>query len=151
LPRGARRLPDACLRELAAADLIVHAGDFTAFDVLERLRDLAPVEAVHGNMDAPDLRALLPETRVVELGGFRLGVVHDPGPRQGRAARLTRRFPGCAAVVYGHTHLPEATTHSGVWILNPGSPTERRRAPAHTTIRLDVSGAGLEPELVEVA
>lgn len=150
MPRGVRRLPERCLRELEAADLIVHAGDFVGLDMLEELRGFAPVEGVHGNMDAPDLRALLPRTRVVDLGGVRIGVVHDPGPRQGREGRLAARFAGCEAVVYGHTHLPEVTRHGDFWLLNPGSPTERRRAPVHTMIRLDAAAGGLHPELVEL-
>jgi len=132
LPRGRRRLPDACLRELERADLILHAGDLTAWAVLEQLRELGPVEAVHGNMDDAELRALLPERRVVEAAGRRIGIIHDPGPAAGRAARLVARFPGCDLIVYGHTHLPELVSHAGVQILNPGSPTERRRAPSHT-------------------
>ncbi len=139
------------MRELDAADLIVHAGDFVAATVLAELRALAPVEAVHGNMDDPELRASLPATRVLDLAGLRVGVVHDAGVRPGRAERLARKFPGCAAVVYGHTHLPEVTRCGSVWILNPGSPTERRRASAHTMIRLRVRDGALTPELVVLA
>ena len=101
-------------------------------------------------MDWPELRAALPRSDVVEAGGARIGIVHDAGPRAGREERLVARFPGCAAVIYGHTHLPEVTLHDGVWILNPGSPTERRRAPTHTMIRLDIGEGALRPELVEL-
>ena len=132
LPRGARRLPDACLRVLERADLIVHAGDFTAASVLDELRAFAPVEAVHGNVDEPALRMHLPERHVVESEGLRLGVVHDAGVREDRAERLARWFPECDIVVYGHTHRPETTAVGAMWIVNPGSPTERRRSPAHT-------------------
>ena len=117
---------------LAGAELIVHVGDFVAVSVLAELRELAEVEAVHGNMDAPDLRAMLPERSIVDAGGLRLGLVHDPGPRHGRYERLRAWFPECEAIIYGHTHWPEAALHEGVWIVNPGSPTERRRAPSHT-------------------
>lgn len=150
MPRGARRLPDACLRELDAADLIVHGGDFVAASVLEELQAFGPVAAVHGNMDEPALRAGLPQQLVVDAAGLRLGIVHNGGPRRGRQDRLVARFPGCAVVVYGHSHLPEVTRHDSVWILNPGSPTERRRAPTHTMIRLEVSGALARPELLEL-
>ena len=126
MPRGSRRLPDECLRLLAESDLIVHAGDFVALSVLEELARLAPVAAVHGNMDEPELRAALPERRVVEVGESRIGLVHDGGPRAGRPERLAGWFPECDAVVYGHSHLPEVTRHGPLWILNPGSPTERR-------------------------
>jgi putative phosphoesterase len=144
LPRGSRRLPEACLRELERADLILHAGDFTVRTVLDELCQLAPVEAVHGNMDDAELRALLPERRIVEVDGRRIGMIHDPGPAAGRAARLVALFPGCDLVVYGHTHLPELTEHAGVQILNPGSPTERRRAPSHTMATLVIDGPSLD-------
>jgi hypothetical protein len=81
---------------------------------------------------------------------LRIGVVHDGGGRAGRAERLLRRFPACGAIVYGHSHLPEVSRYAGVWILNPGSPTERRRAPTHTLIRLEVAGGEARPQLVEV-
>jgi uncharacterized protein len=136
--------------ELAAADLIVHAGDVVTLSVLEQLRGLAPVEAVYGNMDEPALRRSLPEERVVEVAGARIGVVHIPGPAAGREARLAARFPGCEAVVYGHTHMPQAARlgAEGVWILNPGSPTERRRGPVHSMLVLDVEGGEIRPQLV---
>jgi uncharacterized protein len=144
-------LPDACLRELAAAELIVHAGDFVAVEVLEELSALAPVAGVHGNMDEPALRALLPQMRVVEVGEARVGVVHDGGPRSGRERRLTERFPGCGAVVFGHSHVPELSRHGALWVLNPGSPTERRRAPVPTMIRLVDRAGLLRPRLVELS
>jgi putative phosphoesterase len=151
LPRGARRLPDACLERLRTADLILHGGDFTAASVLEELRGLGPpLEAVHGNMDEPSLQAVLPEELVVEVAGARIGIVHDPGPSAGRAERLVRRFPGCGAVVYGHTHLPLAERHGPVWLLNPGSPTERRRGPFHSFLVLEVDRGEIRPELVRL-
>jgi len=139
MPRGQRRLPDACLRELDRADFIFHAGDFTAPEVLDELLRLAPVEAVHGNMDDAELCALLPERHVVDIAGHRVGMIHDPGQRTGRAARLAALFPGCELVIYGHTHLPELTLDGPVGLLNPGSPTERRRARSHSmaVIRVD--------------
>jgi uncharacterized protein len=151
LPRGGRRLPDACVRELERADLIVHAGDVVAASVLSELRGLAPVEAVYGNMDEPALRESLPAERVVEVEGVRLGVVHIAGPAAGREGRLAARFPGCAAVVYGHTHVPQVELVGGVWILNPGSPTERRRAPVHTMLLLEVVGEEIRLELVKLS
>ena len=132
LPRGARRLPETCLRLLEQAALIVHVGDFTARSVLEELRELAPVAAVYGNVDEPALRAELPERLVVEAEGVRIGLVHDAGPGTGRHERLRAWFPGCDVVAYGHSHLPELARSGGTWLVNPGSPTERRRAPGHT-------------------
>jgi uncharacterized protein len=112
--------------------LIVHAGDFTAAEVFEELTAIAPVAAVHGNMDVPALRERLPARVVVEAEGTRIGVVHDGGPSVGRHERLAQWFPGCDLVVYGHSHLPELARQGEIWIVNPGSPTERRRAPSHT-------------------
>jgi len=121
-----------------------------AASVLEELAALAPVEAVHGNMDEPALKAGLPEERIVEVEGVRIGMVHIPGPRAGREERLVARFAACNAVVYGHTHVPEVTRHRGVWILNPGSPTERRRAPTRSMISLDVEPGRFEPQVLRL-
>ena len=151
MPRGARRLPDECLERLRAADLILHAGDLVALPVLEELRALGPpVHAVYGNMDDAELKALLPRATVVEAGGARIGMIHVPGQREGREERLARNFPDCDAVVYGHTHEPEVTRTGPVWILNPGSPTERRRAPSHTMLVLEIEADEIRPELVEI-
>jgi hypothetical protein len=128
----------------------VHAGDFVALSVLEELQALGPVAAVHGNMDEAALREVLPAERVVEAAGVRIAIVHDAGPRHGRAERLVARFPECGAIVFGHSHLPEAAVHDGVWILNPGSPTERRRAPTHTMIRLELTGGVAGAHVVEL-
>lgn len=152
MPRGGRRLPDACIERLRAADLILHAGDVVAEAVYEELAALGPpVRAVHGNMDDAALRERLPRTLVVDAGGLRIGMTHDPGPRAGREERLAARFPGCAAVVYGHTHEPQVSRADETWILNPGSPTERRRAPSHTMLVLEIAGTRIEAELVVLA
>jgi uncharacterized protein len=149
LPRGARALPDECVRRLRGADLILHGGDFVAAAFLEELRRIGPpVEAVYGNMDDPELRQALPKERVVEIGGKRIGMMHIPGPRAGREARLAARFPDVDAVVYGHTHVPQVERFQHLWVLNPGSPTERRTAPVHSMLLLTIRGARLTPELV---
>jgi uncharacterized protein len=144
MPRGSRRLPRKCLRLLGEADLILHAGDFVAVAVLDALGELAPVEGVAGNMDDEEVRARLPERRIVDVEGLRIGMVHDAGPALGRVERLVDAFPGCAGVVYGHTHVPEATLLGETWILNPGSPTERRSAPHHGMIGLTVRNGRLD-------
>jgi uncharacterized protein len=134
LPRGRRALPEACVQRLRAADAILHAGDLMAVSVLRELEALGPpVHAVHGNVDDADLCALLPEARVVQAAGARIALVHDAGPAAGRLERLRGRFPGAHAVVFGHSHLPlHEHGREGFQIFNPGSPTERRRAPRHT-------------------
>jgi predicted phosphodiesterase len=101
-------------------------------------------------MDEPVLQAQLPDETVVEVGGSRIGMVHDAGPAAGRAARLRARFTDCQAIVYGHTHVPELFRDEGVWILNPGSPTERRRAPRHAMLVLEVGADGIRSQLVEL-
>jgi uncharacterized protein len=144
-------LPDACVKLLRAADLVLHAGDFVSAEFLEELRSFGPpVEGVHGNMDEPALKETLPKQHVVEVGGLRIAMLHDAGPRVGREARLAARFEDCEAVVYGHTHAPQVERFQHVWVLNPGSPTERRSAPVHSMIVLQVRvrGPRLVPELV---
>ena len=133
LPRGARRIPEPCLERMASADLIVHAGDFVTPEVLDGIEAIGPpVAGVHGNVDTAELRGALPERRIVDLEGVRLGVVHDAGPRTGRLQRMRRLFPDADAVVFGHSHLPLHEEAGGFQIFNPGSPPERRRAPNHT-------------------
>ena len=108
------------------------------------------MRAVHGNVDEPELRALLPATRVEEVNGARIAMLHDAGARRGREERLAERFGGCAAVIYGHTHMPSVERRGRSWILNPGSPTERRRAPARSMLLLRVAARRVQPELVEL-
>jgi putative phosphoesterase len=144
MPRGTRRLPDECLRLLGEADAILHAGDFVSLAVYEQLAELAPVHGVAGNMDEAALKAVLPQRRVVRLEGVRIGMVHDAGPALGRAERLAAAFPGCAAVVYGHTHVPDARQLGATWILNPGSPTERRSAPDRAMLVLLIGRGELD-------
>jgi putative phosphoesterase len=119
---------------LRAADLIVHAGDFVVRSVLDELEALGPpVVAVHGNQDDGELRELLPAERTIETGGVRVGLIHDAGPARGRLERMRRRFPGCEAVIFGHSHIPlHEQAPDGFQIFNPGSPTDRRRQPEHT-------------------
>jgi uncharacterized protein len=134
MPKGDRRLPDACVDRLRQADLIIHAGDLSRLSVLSELQSYGRVTAVHGNVDDEATRAALPSAVTIEADGARLGVIHDAGPRQGRLPRLKTRFPDAQAVVFGHSHLPlhERDPATGFQIFNPGSPTERRRAPRRT-------------------
>lgn len=151
MPRGSRRLPERCVELCRSADLILHAGDVVSAAFLSSLRELGPpVEAVYGNQDEPSLKKALPLERVVEVEAARIGMVHIPGPAAGRAARLRARFPDCDAIVYGHTHVPEASRDDGVWILNPGSPTERRRAPVRAMLLLHVNAGAIEPEPIDL-
>ena len=153
LPRGARRLPDACVERIAAADLLLHAGDFSTLEVLRELEAIGPpVAGVHGNVDTADLRLLLPPERVVEADGARIAVLHDAGPRAGRLERMKRRFGDRAEiVVFGHSHLPlHEQAPDGFQLFNPGSPTERRRAPAHTMGRITVRDGLARCDLIQL-
>jgi uncharacterized protein len=153
MPRGGRRLPDACVERIAAADLLLHAGDLMTVEVLRELEAIGPpVAAVHGNMDTAELRRLLPAERVVETGSAGIAMVHDAGPRAGRLDRMRRRFGDRAnALVFGHSHQPlHERAEDGFQIFNPGSPTERRRAPAHTMGMARAEGGTLEFELIEL-
>jgi uncharacterized protein len=147
LPRGGRRLPDSCLEELRRADAILHAGDIASVAALEELRALGPpVHAVLGNVDEPALGTVLPEELVVDLGCVEIGMRHIAVSE----ASLLERFPSCGAVVFGHSHMPVVERRGAVWLLNPGSPTERRRAPFHSMIVLRIGGGELFPELLRL-
>jgi uncharacterized protein len=151
LPRGARALPAACLDRLRAADAILHGGDLIELSVLAQLEALGPpVHAVRGNVDSAELQARLPLTRIVDVDGARIAMVHDGGPAPGRLARLRRRFPDADAVVFGHSHLPLLEQGDGFTIFNPGSPTDRRRAPRHTMGMLTIVDGRPEFELVDL-
>jgi putative phosphoesterase len=136
---AARRLPESVRQHLADADAILHAGDVLDAGVLDLLREHAPVFAVLGNNDL-SLVGILPVTRMVELGGVRIGMIHDSGPSSGRAARMHRRFPDAAVVVFGHSHAPMNEYGAGGQLLfNPGSPTQRRAQPVHTLGELRIA------------
>jgi hypothetical protein len=131
LPKRAKALPAQLLDELPHADAVFHAGDWVdaaTLDLLEsRSRRLV---AVYGNNDGPRLRARLPEVAYADLGGLRFGVVHETGPARGREARCGARFPELDVLVFGHSHIPwDTTAPTGLRLLNPGSPTDRRRQP----------------------
>jgi putative phosphoesterase len=129
---GKRRLPDVVYHALEGADLVLHAGDLVTGDVLDDLRRFAPVEAVLGNNDV-ELGGSLPLERVIDVDGAQVAMVHDSGPRDGRARRMHRRFPDADIVVFGHSHIPwDAEGVDGQILFNPGSPTERRRQPRCT-------------------
>jgi putative phosphoesterase len=150
LPRGTRRLPDACVEHLRAADAILHAGDISAVSVLDELAALGPpVVAVQGNVEEPEVRMRVPTRRVFDADGARIGMVHDAGPASGRLERLRAAFPDCAAVVFGHSHIPlHADDGAGFQIFNPGSPTDRRRQPRHTMGLAEASDGAVRFELV---
>jgi putative phosphoesterase len=143
LPRGARRLPDRCVEEIKAADLVLHAGDIATVGALAELEALGPpVRAVLGNVDEPALAERgVPVERVVEAAGATIAMLHDAGPAAGRLGRLRLRFPAADVVVFGHSHIPlHEQDADGFQIFNPGSPTDRRRQPRHTMGVAEVAG-----------
>lgn len=152
LPRGRRVLPPDCVERLRAADLIIHAGDFTQLSVLEEVRAFGELAAIHGNADAPDVKAAVPATLELALDGVRLVVVHNGGPAAGRLERMRNRFPGADAVVFGHSHVPlhERTADGAFQIFNPGSATDRRRRPVHTMGWASIVGGRIDFTHIEL-
>jgi putative phosphoesterase len=147
--RIAGRLPAPCRERLLQSELILHAGDVVAASAFEELAAIGPpLLAVRGNVDEPELAERLPARLELELAGAKVGVVHDAGPARGRLSRMRRQFPDCAAVIFGHSHLPLHETQAAFQIFNPGSPTARRRAPRHTMGLLHASDGQLEFELI---
>ena len=134
LPRRARDLPAQVWAEVTKADLVVHAGDWVSADLLDRLEQRATaLLGCWGNNDGPDLRARLPEVARATVEGVRLAVVHETGSRAGRDARADLAHPDTDLLVFGHSHIPwDSETPGGMRLLNPGSPTDRRRQPSCT-------------------
>ncbi|MDQ3720226.1 MAG: metallophosphatase family protein [Actinomycetota bacterium] len=151
MPRSRRRLPAGCVERIEAADLILHGGDVMTAPALAELERIGrPLLAVQGNVDDDDLRLELPAERIVEAGGAQIAMVHDAGPSRGRLARLRRRFPEADAVVFGHSHIPLHESDGDFQIFNPGSPTERRRAPTHTMGMLQADSGRLTFTLIHL-
>ena len=131
---------------LQRADLILHAGDLMAPTLLEGLATYAPTKAVQGNLDHPE--AGLPEALEFEFGGVRVAMIHDSGPKRGRWGRMRRRFPEARIVVFGHSHIPWLEDEDGLLLLNPGSPTDRRRQPEHTFALLHVKKGEVDAQIL---
>lgn len=131
LPARAHDLPPPLWSAVAAADVVVHAGDWVDVALLDELEQRArQLVGVHGNNDHGVLRERLPEIARVEVAGVRLAVVHETGDAKGREVRCSARFPDVDVLVFGHSHIPwDTTTSTGLRLLNPGSPTDRRRQP----------------------
>jgi uncharacterized protein len=152
-PRRWKSCPPAVADELRNADLILHAGDVCTAAVLDELRQYAPVRAVVGNNDSPDVAAWGAEpTLEADLDGVPVAMIHDSGQATGRLARMRRAFPAARLVVFGHSHIPLDEHDDRLRIFNPGSPTDRRRQPHGTigVLRID-SGELLQARIVEVS
>ncbi len=145
IPRRARDLPASVWDEVASADVVMHAGDWVSPELLDELETRsARLVACWGNNDGPQLRARLPECAETTLAGLRFTIVHETGAASGREERMSRRYPGCDVLVFGHSHIPwDSTTRTGLRLLNPGSPTDRRRQPFCTYMTATVAGRAL--------
>ena len=149
--RGGANLSERCIEEIRAADLLLHAGDISSERALEEIEELGtPLRVVHGNVDSPQLQRRLPEQLSLELEGTVIAMLHDAGPAKGRLERMRVRFPDADAVVFGHSHMPLVKERDGLRIFNPGSPTQRRRAPSHTMGIAEVAKGRLDLRHIEL-
>ncbi|WP_104168770.1 metallophosphoesterase [Arthrobacter sp. SX1312] len=149
LPKRARQLPGEVWDAIEASDVVVHAGDWTEAPLLDELQARARrLIACYGNNDGADLRARLPLVARAELDGVRLAVVHETGQKQGREARMAALYPDIHVLVFGHSHIPWDThTATGLRLLNPGSPTDRRRQPHCTFMTATIDAGHLDVDL----
>ena len=140
VPKRARDLPPQVWQEVDTADVVLHAGDWVDVGLLDRLEARASrLVAVWGNNDHGELRERLTETARVEIEGLHIGVVHETGPAKGREERCDAEYPDLDVLVFGHSHIPwDTTTRTGLRLLNPGSPTDRRRQPFCTYLTATV-------------
>jgi hypothetical protein len=146
VPRRARDLPAPLWQAVDTADVVIHAGDWVDASLLDAIEQRAArLVGVWGNNDGPRIRARLPEVARADLDGLRLAVVHEAGARTGREARADRNFPDTDVLVFGHSHIPwDTTTPCGLRLINPGSPTDRRRQPVATYVSATVRRGRLE-------
>lgn len=154
VPRRAKDLPAPVWHEIDRADVVIHAGDWVDETLLDAVESRAArLVGVWGNNDGPALRRRLPEVAQADLDGLKLAVVHETGARAGRETRVDRAFPDTDVVVFGHSHIPwDTVTPAGVRLLNPGSPTDRRRQPVCTFLTAQVRRGRLtDVELVPLA
>lgn len=152
LPKRARALPETLWSEIEAADAVVHAGDWVSEDALdEMLARSRRLIACYGNNDGGALPARLPLVAAARIEEVRLAVIHETGPAAGRERRMDDQFPDTDLLVFGHSHIPwDTVTPGGLRLLNPGSPTDRRRQPFCTYLRVTVDGKTVTPELVRL-
>jgi putative phosphoesterase len=145
VPQRSRELPHALWQAIEAADVVVHAGDWVDVALLDEFETRSRrLIGVHGNNDHGALRERLPEVARAEIGGLHIAVVHETGDKAGREARCAARFPGVDVLVFGHSHIPwDTTAPNGLRLLNPGSPTDRRRQPHGTFVTAVVADGQL--------
>lgn len=152
IPARAKRMPDAVLQAMDAADVVVHAGDWVDVTTLDLLEQRSRrFHGVFGNNDGPELRARLPEVARFTVEELDVAVIHETGPARRREERMDAAFPGTDLLVFGHSHIPwDTTSPAGMRLLNPGSPTDRRRQPVCTMMTVSIDGRRISPQLIPV-
>lgn len=150
IPGKGKALPEAALRlfDEAAVELILHAGDISSLAVINQLEAYAPVEAVQGNAELPEVVRALPLKRELMVGGCAIGLIHDLGQRTYYARNARREFPSARVVIFGHSHTPLIEEHEGLLLLNPGSATDRRRQPRCSVALLTIADGAPSAEIV---
>jgi putative phosphoesterase len=148
VPSRARRVPDSVLHHFENVDLIVHGGDLSTLAVLDQLAAYAPVEAVQGNVEQPEVQAALPIKRELLVDGVAIGIVHDLGERKHYARNARREFPSARVVIFGHSHVPYLEDARGLLLLNPGSATDRRTQPYCTIAMLIIEDGNPRAEII---
>ncbi|MEV7798583.1 metallophosphoesterase [Microbacterium foliorum] len=153
VPKRAKRLPDAVLRAVDDADMVIHAGDWVDLATLDLLESRARVlHGVYGNNDGPDLRERLPEIARLTVEQVEVAVIHETGQAQKRGERMDAAFPGVDLLIFGHSHIPwDTVAPSGMRLLNPGSPTDRRRQPVCTMMSVTIDARRIDATLVPIA
>jgi putative phosphoesterase len=150
-PRRRGPLPAALLAACARADRILHTGDVLDAALLDELAALAPLDGVAGNCDGWDVAARLPHEQTLAIGGAEIAMIHDGGRADVRRELLRAHFPTARVVCFGHSHMPVCDDRDGLLLLNPGSPTERRRAPWHSYAELTIGpGEAVEARIIRL-
>lgn len=141
IPKRAKELPSELVRELKQADLIIHAGDWQTIEVLDMLRPYGPIEGVYGNVDSEHIKQQFPDKKLLEIKGFKIGVVHGHGQKQTTEKRALAAFSeeSLDLLIFGHSHIPVKKQIGGMWVFNPGSPTDKRRQPSFSFGILEIT------------
>ncbi|MCX5680212.1 MAG: metallophosphoesterase family protein [Candidatus Omnitrophica bacterium] len=150
MPRTAQDLPAGVYEEIEKSDMIVHAGDFVEIEILNKLRKLRPTKAVFGNMDSQAIRDELKQKEIVEIGRFKIGLVHGYGAPAGLVDTVASEFAGVDAIIFGHTHSPVNMSKDGVLFFNPGSPTDTVFAKTNSFGILEITDDMIRAKLVKL-
>jgi len=151
IPTAGESIPPSLLKAFENVDLIIHAGDLVRLEVLDTLTSLAPVKAVYGNMDQPEVKQELPDKLRISVEGIKIGVIHGWGAPNGLSKRIRPTFPDCNCIIFGHSHSPMYQWTEGVLFLNPGSPTDKRFSPTNSFALLNVEGKRLEGKIIHLS